>query len=83
MLAETEWEARMSDRTALQISILALVERAAAEGTEIDVRSEGKRIAAEYPRSGFTLGDVKRRIERIAAQKGVAVSRDHLARETA
>jgi hypothetical protein len=68
----------MSDRTVLQIFILDLVEKAAAEGTEIDVRSEGIRIATQYPRSGFTIEDVKRRIERVAAQKGVAVSSDLL-----
>ena len=68
----------MSDRTALQIAILDLVEKAAAEGTTIDVRSEGVRIANEYPRSGFDIEDIQRRIERIALQKDAAVSSDSL-----
>ena len=62
----------MSDRTALQMAILDLVEKAAAEGTTIDVRSEGIRIAIEYPRSGFNIEDICRRIERIAAQKSAS-----------
>ena len=70
----------MSDRAALQIAILKLVEKAAAEGTVIDVKSEGFRIATEYPRSGFNIEDIYRRIERIAVLKSAAVSRDLVSR---
>ena len=71
-------EYRMSDRTALQIAILELVEKAAAEGSVIDVKLAGTWLVTHYPRSGFNIEDIHRRIERIAIQKHAAVNSDGL-----
>ena len=68
----------MSDRTALQTAILKLVEKAVAEGSKIDVRKNGIRLATDYPRSGFSIEDIYRRIERIAVQKHASISSDGL-----